>query len=359
MKPEISVIIPAYNVAPYIRRSLDSVLAQTYQNIEIIVVDDASTDTTAQIVEEYCRKYDNIIFICQPCNQGMGEARNLGNEHAQGTYIFYLDSDDWIEPQTLQTLYEIALMRNADIVACGAKIAYDDGSSEFYHGHSFECSGGAEALSLLAEYKIGTIVWNKLYKKSLIQEVNIKFLPIYHEDVIFSMEIAFHCKSYIAIPDTLCNYFQHRRSITHKKITKVNFIGYFEIMKFITSFFERYQLDSTAEGIELKERLYYSQMQWMIPNILNFMKENKKIIEDKPFEAVLKKYFGAGFYFIEGLMDYFQWYLYRTQNGELKETAMSPKSFVDVVKRLLKSPKLLIKFLLPYGVVKYLERRRG
>lgn len=359
MRPEISVIIPAYNVEEYIRRSLESVFAQTYQDIEIIVVDDASTDTTVQIVEEYCRKSNKVFLICQPYNQGMGEARNLGNENARGKYVFYLDSDDWIEPQTLQTLHEIAVTRNADIVACGAKIAYDDGSFEHYHGHSFECSGGVEALGLVAEYKIGTIVWNKLYKKSLIQQARIKFLPIYHEDVIFSMEIAYHCKSYIAISDELCNYFQHRSSITHKRITKINFIGYFEIMKFITEFFEKYQIDLTKEGAKLKERLYYSQMQWMIPNILNFMKDNKKIIEDKPFEAVLKKYFGANFYFIEGILDYFQWYLYHANNENLKRSVIGPNSLIDVLKRLCRSPKLLIKCLLPYGVVKYLERRRG
>lgn len=111
----VSVIIPVYNVGRYLPQCFDSVTSQTYRNLEIIVIDDGSTDDSGSICDQYAEKDDRIRVI-HTDNRGLASARNLGLENVSGEYISFIDSDDWIEPQTIEMFIRTALETEADIV---------------------------------------------------------------------------------------------------------------------------------------------------------------------------------------------------------------------------------------------------
>lgn len=114
---KVSVIVPVYNVEPYLRKCLDSIVNQTFKEIEIIIINDGSTDNSQLIIDEYALKYDNIRSIIQS-NKGLSEARNTGIKHASGKFLAFVDSDDWIVKEMIQEMYHLAIKHSAEIVVC-------------------------------------------------------------------------------------------------------------------------------------------------------------------------------------------------------------------------------------------------
>ena len=113
----ISVIVPVYNVEPFLDRCMQSILRQTYRNLEIILVDDGSTDASAQLCDDYARK-DGRVKVLHKTNGGLSDARNAGLELASGAYIGYVDSDDWIEPDMYEQMHRACVENNARIAVC-------------------------------------------------------------------------------------------------------------------------------------------------------------------------------------------------------------------------------------------------
>ena len=128
----ISVIVPAYNVAVWLPRSLDSLLAQTHKNLEIIVVDDGSRDNVREVLAEYTAQYPNIKAIHKE-NGGVTSARLRGIREATGSWIGFMDGDDYVEPQMYARLLENALNAGAEIAHCGHQILFSDGRIEYVH----------------------------------------------------------------------------------------------------------------------------------------------------------------------------------------------------------------------------------
>ena len=127
----VSVIIPAYNIEDYIGRCLDSIISQTYKNLEIIVVDDGSRDHTGEILDNYAKK-DRRIKVIHKENGGVSSARNKGIEAAEGDYIGFIDGDDLIEPEMYKTLVDLLEEENADIAHCGYQMVFPD-RVDYYH----------------------------------------------------------------------------------------------------------------------------------------------------------------------------------------------------------------------------------
>ena len=127
----VSVIIPAYNIEDYIGRCLDSIISQTYKNLEIIVVDDGSRDYTGEILDNYAKK-DRRIKVIHKENGGVSSARNKGIEAAEGDYIGFIDGDDLIEPEMYKTLVDLLEEENADIAHCGYQMVFPD-RIDYYH----------------------------------------------------------------------------------------------------------------------------------------------------------------------------------------------------------------------------------
>mgnify|MGYP001852550308 CR=1 FL=1 len=170
----ITIIIPIYQVQKYIEKCLNSVLEQTYKNIEIILVDDGSTDKCPEICEEYARK-DNRIKVIHKKNGGLSDARNAGMKIATGKYIGFVDSDDYIEKDMYEILYNNLIKTNSDISICNLKNVKENETIEKLENNNeniIEYSK-QEALKLLIENKIRSYAWNKLYKKEILD--NIQF----------------------------------------------------------------------------------------------------------------------------------------------------------------------------------------
>ena len=194
----LSVIIPVYNLEKYIDKCLDSLLAQTYSNLEIIVVNDGSTDKSLSILIEY-KKKDSRIQIIDKQNEGVSKARLDGMKRATGQYIGFVDGDDIVEKDMFELLMNNAIKYNADISHCGYSMDFPNGHSDKYYGTDrIVIQNNKEGLKDLLECKfIEPGLWNKIYKKSLI------------EDFIENKDMDYSIKN---LEDLLVNYFLFKQS---------------------------------------------------------------------------------------------------------------------------------------------------
>ena len=179
-KPKVSIILPVYNVAPYLRQSLDSIIAQTLSDIEIICVDDGSTDESGKILDEYLEK-DNRFKVIHKKNAGTGAARNDGLKIATGECIGFVDPDDWILPNMYERLYNLLQEKDLDIVMFTPDV-YNDKTKKHEGFLYFQNSNFPDFLDNkifnkddISPFSYPMCVWNKLYKKSLFDENNIDF----------------------------------------------------------------------------------------------------------------------------------------------------------------------------------------
>jgi glycosyltransferase involved in cell wall biosynthesis len=276
--PIISVIIPTYNCKKYIARAINSVFDQQIDNLEIIVIDDASTDNTFQYLT---KKYQNKIKIIQhKTNQNLGAARNTGLSQAQGKYIFFLDSDDWLNPNAFKHILEIAEKEKLEITAFGVDKVWPNNKIEQYHNSALICNGGELAINRFNNYDIGSIVWNKLYLKSFLDKYKIKFItPYYHEDVMFTLQAIYKCKRYVSISDSYYNYFQHSNTILSGKKTILHLRSYFRLFIDISNFITINKIDKTPKQQTLSKNLIQSHcLNQIIPDIIHY-RNSKKLVE--------------------------------------------------------------------------------
>ncbi len=195
----ISVIIPVYNVEEYLRECIDSVLKQTYEELEIILVDDGSTDTSGDICDAYAQKDERVQVIYQK-NQGQAVARNTGFAKAKGKYIYFLDSDDWIVPETLEKLVKKAEQENAEVVFFDAYSFTEN--PEMFHveqrylrKHEYTTDLGYNVLARLQKHKeYHCSVPLLLLEREFLVENNIYFYSgVFYEDMLYTYEV--FCKA--------------------------------------------------------------------------------------------------------------------------------------------------------------------
>lgn len=170
--PLISIIIPAYNVAPYLARALDSILAQTYTNIEIIAVNDGSSDGTAALLDAYSAK-DSRIKVIHKQNGGVTSARLRGVAEANGEWIGFMDGDDYIDPDMYERLISNALTHDADISHCGYQMVFPNRTDYYYGTGKLLLHNNITGLSELLSGKIiEPGLWNKLFRKELFRNIS-------------------------------------------------------------------------------------------------------------------------------------------------------------------------------------------
>ena len=209
--PKISVIVPIYKVEPYLRRCLDSIINQTYHNLEIILVDDGSPDNCGSICDEYAANDERIIVIHQE-NSGLSMARNSALDIASGAYIGFVDSDDWIELDMFEYLLTNMLKTDADIGFCGRIEEYPNRSV----GKSWariEVMERDDALKNLLEDKIlHNGVWDKLWKKELFDGVRFPAGRTF-EDMAVTHRPFIKAKRVVLLPEKKYHYLQRQGSI--------------------------------------------------------------------------------------------------------------------------------------------------
>ncbi len=187
---QISIIIPIYNTGKYLHRCVKSILSQTLTDLELILVNDGSVDESGQICDEYARM-DSRVKVIHKKNEGVSIARNTGIEAAQGEYIGFIDSDDWIEPDMYEELYSMAISKKCDIVMCDAVTKYDDKPDEedtITQLHE-DVLLMKEDISPKLLCEIAGSVWRCIYKREIIKRNNIIFPPNIplSEDRIFNI----------------------------------------------------------------------------------------------------------------------------------------------------------------------------
>ena len=216
---EVSIIVPVYQVEKYIRQCVDSILAQTFTDFELILVDDGSKDGSGEICDEYAGM-DERVKVVHKENGGLSDARNRGMDQAVGKYFMFVDSDDYIAPTMLESLYSSMRRENADIVVCNFRFTFDNASEKNFSTEvKAEVLTGAEIFydrKNERNYGIWTVAWNKLYKRETIGKVRFRFGK-YHEDEFWANDIYQMDIKVVTIPECLYYYRQREDSIMGKK----------------------------------------------------------------------------------------------------------------------------------------------
>ena len=216
---KISIVIPVYNVSKYLRRCVESILHQTYLNFEAIFVNDGSTDDSLKILEEY---EDQRICIISQENQGLSGARNTGIRNATGSYITFVDSDDWIDNKYLQVMINLALQENADIVSVRERIVFDDRDVKCDFCEEYICIS-KNCADILFGLKVSNFAWGKLIKRELLHGYN-EFFPVgrRYEDIASMYKLYDKCRRTVLVKGAYYYYFQREGSITaDRKISDV------------------------------------------------------------------------------------------------------------------------------------------
>lgn len=219
----ISVVIPVYNTEKYLERCVNSVLNQSYKNLEIIFVNDSSTDNSMEIIEKYCNADNRCKYINLEKNVGVGNARNIGINQANGKYIAFIDSDDWVDSNFYIKLYFSITKTKANVAISGIKTDYNNSiSSTIRYEYKFQnLIDNRFALNLLTnrysqDVFISPIVNNKLYLTSFLRETKLKFDPSKRaQDNFFSFMLFTYSGNIVLVPDVYYHYYQNDTSATH------------------------------------------------------------------------------------------------------------------------------------------------
>ena len=215
---DISVIIPIYNVEQYLRRCLDSVLRQERISIEVILVDDGSTDTSGKICDEYAVKHENVHCL-HVKNGGPATAKNKGYELAKGRYVAFIDSDDEIRSDMFYTMIDLGDANDSDIVCCNYMQVNEDGCTEHLNHTSEEYTlNQSDAIkALLVKDRIYSQCWTKIYRRNMLEEHNIRNPEGLKtdEDFIFNIQ-AFAVARRVSVVDKPLYIYTHRSSSLSK-----------------------------------------------------------------------------------------------------------------------------------------------
>lgn len=227
MTPTVSIIVPVYNAEASIRRCVDSILGQQFTDFELLLVDDGSKDSTGAICDAYAAA-DSRVRVFHKENSGVSDTRNQGIQQAQGVYLQFLDSDDWITPDATKLLVQTAEVHSCDLVI-----------SDFYRvvGERVSRKGdidedrvltreeyAAHMMEQPADFYYG-VLWNKLYRRDLIQMAHIRFEHVvYAEDQLFNTRYLQVAQRFAAIDEAAYCYIQNPQSVCHTQVSAADML---------------------------------------------------------------------------------------------------------------------------------------
>ena len=280
---QISVIIPVYNVEKYLPVCVESVMAQTFEDIEIILVDDGSTDACPQICDKYALS-DARIKVIHKLNGGVASARQAGFESATGKYVFCVDSDDCMHPDTLATLYKISLDTGADVVQCDLRVIEEEDTESIYELHE----KGIHTLSRYQAYcvveqndeKFGhnsrlvmTVIWGKLIKAEILQKViPIENLRVHEDQMLISRLLS--VMNQLVFVETDYYYYRNRKGSIMKSSWNPERLVMLDVYK------NRMCIVSDLQNVSVKEREILRQLvfrRYMISIIRNYIIVSSKV----------------------------------------------------------------------------------
>lgn len=246
--PKVSVVIPIYNVEKYLEECVESVRNQTLPGIEIILVNDGSTDKSSAIAEKYADEYENVKYVSQK-NAGLSAARNTGLYNAAGDYVYFLDSDDYIVQDGLETVYQKAVEQNLDLVLFDGESFYDEGNTrrpnmQYDYQKHFEYPEvytGEDLFALtLPQEDFRTQVCLQLVRRQTLLDLGLTFpVGILHEDQFYTFALMLQCERVMIVRKTVYRRRFRTGSIMMETKTVRNFEGFYQTVKAMFDFYER------------------------------------------------------------------------------------------------------------------------
>lgn len=256
MEPKISIVIPVYNVEAFLPRCLDSVVAQTLREIEIICVDDGSPDRSIEVLNRYAAQDGRIRVISQE-NRGLGGARNRGVGAARGEYLLFVDSDDWIDPDYCRALYEAARESGAD-VACASILKTRPSRSKWTIRYTERLVAGTlDDRFRIAHCPPDFYVMNKLMRRATIERLGLRFRErVCYEDVEYMMRLLGECDKLVTVPGVTYHYIFNAGSITKSRQTPKKQRDKYEAHRHFVSYADRIGLRLAPKYRSITRRLY-------------------------------------------------------------------------------------------------------
>ena len=235
--PKVSVIVPVYNVEKYITRCLTSLVNQTIDDLEIILVNDGSKDNSEQIIRQFKKDYKNIIYVKKE-NGGLSSARNFGLIYATGEYVAFLDSDDYVDSSLYQKMYEKAKATNSDYVECDFIWKYPDHEKIDV---GFRYKDKKEMFE-----KARVVAWNKLIKREIIINNKLAFpVGLYYEDIEFFYKLLPYINRFAFVEEPLIYYVQRDNSIVNKQDARTKQI--FKVLDNVINYYKKIGLYNEYE----------------------------------------------------------------------------------------------------------------
>ena len=271
---KVSVVVPIYNVEKYIKKCMDSLVNQTLQEIQIILVNDGSTDESGNIAKEYASKYTNKIIYLEKENGGLSDARNFGMRYAEGEYIAFLDSDDYVENTMCEEMYNKAIQEVSDYVECDFVWEYPN---KVKKDKRIPYSNKKEMLT-----NVRVVAWNKLIKREILEKNNISFPKgLRYEDIEFTYKLIPYLNKVSYVDKEFVHYVQRNNSIANVQNERTA-----EVFTIFDNIIKYYQEKGFYE--EYKEELEYSYSRILLCSSL---KRICKIKDSKTRKKLIKETF--------------------------------------------------------------------
>ena len=266
--PKVSVIVPIYNVEKYLEKCINSLLSQTLEDIQIILVNDGSKDNSGNIAKEYEKNNKNRIIYVEKENGGLSDARNYGLKYATGDFIAFLDSDDYIEKNAYEEMYNKAIEENADYVECDFIWEFPN---KIRVDKQYPYKNKKEMLSF-----VRVVAWNKLIKRQLITDNNLEFPKgLRYEDVEFTYKLIPFINKFAYVDKPFIHYVQREGSIANVQNERTA-----EIFTVLNNVIEFYKKNNIYE--EYRNELEYNYARYLLCSSLKRMcKIKDKTIREK------------------------------------------------------------------------------
>ena len=310
---KISIIIPVYRVEEYLDQCLQSVIKQTYSNLEIILVDDGSTDSCPQICDYYA-KQDNRIHVIHKANEGASIARNVGLSIATGEYVYFLDADDWIEEDALETLVVALEDERVDCLGFGFIKEFENGpqienntiweektykDNDYYDAVVCRSVGFAgDDLKYFQKMNAFAVIWSKLYKKSVLDEHEIRFKDIKQlgsfEDGLFNIQFFSYAKNFKYLDRRLYHYRKNNTQAVTRNYKKDFYKKQKAQMEGIESLVQNVSVNKLKEACN--SRIAYMAMEYCLNALKNSdghkarCRELKQIFKDPQYIGAIKAF---------------------------------------------------------------------
>ena len=275
--PKVSIIVPFYNVENYIEKCLETLVNQSLKDIEIILVNDGSKDRSAYVVNKFLKQYPEKIIYLEKENGGLSDARNFGIPHAKGEYIAFLDSDDYVEKDMYENMYELAKKEDSDMVECDFYWQYPD---KLKKDEGVIYQGKKEMIE-----KVRVVAWNKLIKREILEKnQEIRFPKgLRYEDVEFTYKLVPYIEKVSFLKKTCVHYIQREGSISNKQNERNKEI--FDVLDNVISYYKEKEIYDTY-----KDELEYIYIRYAFcSSLLRIVKIQDAETEEKLLNLTWEK----------------------------------------------------------------------